>query len=453
VDPEIAPIAVARFLELLQQMIPDVRPAAGRERRAAPPAPRRMPLRIARYRRVVGADVPAERAAEHLEALGFGVERGEPLTVTVPSWRPDVTVEDDLVEEVARSVGYDAIPERPLETAGAHAARGPIERLLADARRAMLARGLHEAWCTTLVSEREAQLTAELLGERPDALVRLANPMSRESEVLRPNLVAGLLRACALNLRQGSHTVRLFEVGTAFAPRDGLAESPGAGIDPRLPVETPMLAAIVTGAGYAHAHGGGAIAASDSSLAPIDSAGAKGLWEAWLEELRVDSPEWRAYAGPGWKPGASAEVASRASRIGWAGTLGPSLLREWGIESPVHLFTVLLEPVLRTIRTPTLVLPGKYPPVRRDLAFFVPESVAHLAIERAIVRAAGERLASIELFDVYAGPGTPSGTRSMAYALQFQHPERTMTEPEVQAIHERIVTAVARDVGGRLRER
>ena len=160
----------------------------------------------------------------------------------------------------------------------------------------------------------------------------------------------------------------------------------------------------------------------------------------------------------GWKPGASAEVGCGASRIGWAGTLGPPLLREWDIEVPArhdaHLFVALLDPVLRSAATRTrATLPGRYPPVRRDLAFFVPEDVAHRQLEQALTAAGGRELASVELFDVYSGPGTPDGMKSLAFALEFQHPERTLTEAEVQTMQEKMVTAVASSCGGRLRER
>lgn len=435
VDPEVGPIAAARFMSLLRDVSPDITLGAARDKVMAvrPNAP--LTLRLSRLERILGAAVPPEDAARHLESLEFGVKRGDPLRVTVPAWRPDITIEDDLVEEVARGRGYDKIPEAPLETRGAHAVRGPAEKTLARARTAMLARGLTEAWCTSLVSEAEALACAALIGDDAKRLVRLQNPMSREGEVLRPNLVPGLLRACAHNLRQGVADVRLFEVGAGFL-------SSGGG----LPEERTMIAGIVTGRRYAHAH--------DAAQQPIDFEDAKGLWEAWLEEMRVDTPEWRPYAANGWKPGASAEVVSGTSRIGWAGALSPTLLRGWDIEVPVHLFLVPLDPLSRRPDASSLLtLPGRFPPVRRDVAFFVPVRVTHQTIERTLARAAGERLASIELFDVYAGPGTPEGMKSLAFALQFQHPERTLKESEVQAIQDRMVEAVAKECGGRLRER
>jgi len=434
VDPRIGRPATARFIELLRAITPGLSLGAGTERVAVEVTPRRLSLRPSRASRLVGLPFDAATCVKHLEAFEFGVEPGDPIAVEVPTWRADVTIEDDLVEEVARAEGYDRIPDVPLETGGVHAARSPRERLIARARAAMLARGFSEAWCSTLVSEREAQAAAEVTAETR-AFARLVNPMSREGEVLRPNLVPGLLRAVAHNLRQGARAVRLFEIGSGFA-----VDAPGA-----LPDETLMLGAVVTGQRYAHAH--------DALQSEVDFEESKGLWEAWLEEMRVDTPQWRSYAAGGWKPGASAEVASRASRIAWAGILAPSLLRTWEIEVPVHLFLALLEPVAERITPPTTVLPGRFPPVRRDLAFFVPERVTHDALVEALVRSGGEWLRAVELFDVYSGPGTPEGMKGLAFALAFEHPERTLKESEVQDIQNRMVTAVAETCGGRLRER
>jgi phenylalanyl-tRNA synthetase beta chain len=466
VDPLGGAAATARFLALLAEVSPGARAGPGRELAHGPAAPAPLVLRGARCRRIIGVEVGADAAARHLEAFDFGVARRAPpgpagsweLEIQVPGWRRDVEIEDDLVEEVARAHGYDRIPDAPLETRGVHAARTPRERGIERARRAMLARGFTEAWTTTLLSAREALEGLLLLegasgAEDPAAsaagrLVRLVNPMSQEGEVLRPNLVPGLLRACALNLRQGAAAVRLFEVGAGFLS----AGAPAA--ERRLPVETLMLVAVATGPRFAHAH--------DPVQQPLDFDDAKGLWEAWLEEMSVDSPVWRAYSAAGWKPGASAEVAAGTSRVGWAGSLGQPLLRTWDIEVPVHLFVVHLDPLLPgAAAARRAVLPGRFPPVSRDLAFFVPVACTHQQVEQALRRAArapdpasgGSGLTSIELFDVYTGPGTPEGMKSLAYALRFGHVERTLQESEVQAIQDRMVAAVARECGGRLRER
>jgi len=433
VDPELAPVAAARFLALLKDLCPDSTTGAGRERNHTEGKRRTLTLRSSRVKRVAGLDLGAAEAKRLLETLEFGAEAGDPLRVTVPPWRVDVVLEDDLVEEVARAHGYDRIPDVPLETRGAFARRTDGERFVEGARAAMLARGLNEAWCTTLVSEPEALATAALLGQEPSKLVRLANPMSREHEVLRPNLVAGLLRACGHNLRQGVEAVRLFEIGRVFV----------AGKE-KLPIETPMIAAIVTGPRWAHAH--------DALQGAVDFDDARGLWEAWLDEIRVDSPRWRAYSAPGWKPDASSEVASGASSIGWAGTLSQTLLREWDIEVPVHLFIARLDATARAAGTAQrLALPGRFPRVRRDLAFLFEGGARHDQVE-AVLRKHGEPwLASVELFDVYRKDA--AGPLSLAYALQFQHPERTLAEAEIQEIQDRMVTAVAQELGGRLRTR
>ena len=448
VDPEGGPVATERFLALLKEVSPDIRRLSARERNHIDGKRRTLTLRTSRYARIVGRQITAPDAKRHLESLEFGVEAGEPLRVAVPSWRPDVTIEDDLIEEVARSDGYDRIPEAPLETHGVFAVRTLEERVRTRAGAAMRSRGMTEAWCTSLISETEARSAARLLGEENAALVRLVNPMSRESEVLRPNLVPGLLRACALNLRQGARAVRLYEIGAGFRARDTSEDDFSL-----LPREIPMLAAVVTGARYAHAH--------DAAQQPVDLAEALGLWQAWLEEMSVDSAEWRAYSAPGWKPGASSEVALGTSRIGWAGTLSQSLLREWDIEVPanheVHLFVALMDPLFRQFRQSRqprpVTLPGRYPAVRRDVAFFVPGAVSHRELEQALAGRAGEWLQSIEVFDVYAGPGTPEGMKSLAYALEWRHPERTLTEAEIQGIQDDMVRAAEQACGARLRER
>ncbi|TMQ70019.1 MAG: phenylalanine--tRNA ligase subunit beta, partial [Candidatus Eisenbacteria bacterium] len=225
VDPAIGSPAAARFLALLRELSPELRAGRARERVLSTPSARTVRLRSTRLRRLLGIALTAQEAGRYLESFEFGVDRGDPLAVRVPSWRPDVTQEDDLVEEVGRAHGYDRIPEAAPDSRGLIPGRTAQERVRARAGAAMRARGLDEAWCSALISEREARAAAALLGDAEPPLVRLANPTSREGDVLRPNLVAGLLRACAHNLSQGAPSVRLFEIGAGFRDR-GAAELP-----------------------------------------------------------------------------------------------------------------------------------------------------------------------------------------------------------------------------------
>ncbi len=442
VDPGIASAAAARFLALLAEVSPGCRLTGAARAGDTPAGPPPLTLRPERAHRLLGTGITDDEAARVLESLELGVTRGASFGVTVPSWRPDLGCEDDLIEEVGRGHGYDRIPEAPPETHGLFAVRRPRERVIDAARRAMIARGFTEAWCSSLVAEREALAACELFETDPASLVRLSNPMSRESEVLRPNLVPGLLRALAHNLRQGAAAVRLFEVGHGFT------RASGAGT---LASETLMLTAVVTGPRWAHAH--------DAAQTMVDWDDAKGLWEAWLEEMSVDTPGWRTYPARGWKPGASAEVASAASRIAWAGTLAQQTLRQWDIETPgmqpVHLFVALLDPLIAShgVRRPAVSMPGRFPPVRRDLAFFVPEAVTHATLAATLRAAGGEWLRSLELFDVYTGDKAPAGMRSLAYALSFEHPERTLGETEIQTVQDQMTAAAAKGCGARLRER
>ncbi|MEO5987899.1 MAG: hypothetical protein ABIU54_14550, partial [Candidatus Eisenbacteria bacterium] len=437
--------AAHHFLTLLKAICPESRLGPSCLRHMAPSA-RTLNLRASRCSRLIGLPFTLERCAELLHGLEFKVRKqGDALIVEIPTWRSDCTLEDDLVEEVARSHGYDRIPEAPLETGGAFATRSPRERVVRRAREAMLSLGLHEAWSSSLVSEPEGALAAPLMGHEGSGLVRLVNPMSRESEVLRPNLVPGLLRAVSHNLKQGAQSVRLFEVGAGFTPS---AEA--------LPSESLMLCAVVAGQRWRHTHDTSP-AKPDLAYDPRSAADffdAKGVFEAWLGEMRVDSPQWHAYSGLGWKPGASAEVAVAGSRIAWAGTLSRKLLAAWEIEADVQLFIALLEPLTERLTATTRAkVPGRYPAVRRDLAFFVPRAVPHAEVSQSLTRAAGGTMSTLELFDIYDGPGTPVGMKSLAYALSFQHAERTLTETEVTELQTCMVAAVANDCGGQLRER
>ena len=265
--------------------------------------------------------------------------------------------------------------------------------------------------------------------------------MSRESEVLRPNLVAGpaaRVRAQSAPGRAGGAAVR----GRRRVPRAAPGRAARRDADARRD-RAPARA-------------------TRTRTTPTQAAGAtsptrRGCGRRGSTRCALTLPNGGPILRAGWKPGASAEVASGTSRIGWAGTLSQALLRDWDIEVPVHLFVVLLDAaVRRRDRTrPRVTLPGRFPPVRRDLAFFVPAARdASRARDARCARRGGEWLASIELFDVYAGPGTPAGHEEPGVRAPVPAPgAHARRSPRSRPFRTAWWRPCAKACGGRLRER
>jgi phenylalanyl-tRNA synthetase beta chain len=237
----------------------------------------------------------------------------------------------------------------------------------------------------------------------------------------------------AQHLRHGAEGTRVFEVGRVFSDASGKA-----------PRETRQVAFAMAG-----------VAAADSwdGEREVDFFDAKGVAEALFSRLGVDSVETRSYSAPAWKSGEAAVLHAR-DPLGWIGRVEPRVARAWKIERPVFLFVASLEAMRAVARRGMPFTPfGRHPAVKRDLAFFVPDRIAHGEVESRMRAAAGELLASVRLFDVYRGPNAPAGTKSLAYSLLFAHPERTLQESEIEAAQEAVVRALADGVGAVLRER
>jgi phenylalanyl-tRNA synthetase beta chain len=202
---------------------------------------------------------------------------------------------------------------------------------------------------------------------------------------------------------------------------------------------------VVTGNRFAEAWDGG--------QAPVDFHEAKGLWEALLARLGVDTLDWAPYAGRGWKSGEVADLRAKA-HVAYAGRLGPRLARELDLEAPVYVLVADLPAVARA-RRETRRFAGytRLPGIKRDLAFFLPASVPHSQVEALLLRKGAPLLAEARLFDVYEGKGVPEGHRSLAYSLTFQAPGRTLAEAEIEAVQQSIVTALAAETGAVLRDR
>ncbi|WP_374558355.1 phenylalanine--tRNA ligase subunit beta [Thermomonas sp.] len=427
VDPELPRIAV----EYATRLVLDIAGGApGPVVEAALPEhlpqPQPILLRRARLARVLGTQVDDAEVARILAALGLAVEAtGDGWQVTPPARRFDLALEEDLVEEIARIHGYDAIPATL--PGGATRLVNPTETRASehDVRRQLVARDFLEAINYAFV---DAGLLATW--HAADGAVALANPLSAELGVMRTRLLPGLVDALARNAARQQSRVRLFELGKTFAAVTGEA-----------PAETLRIAAVACGDARAEQWGAPARA--------VDFHDLKGDLES-LAALSGATLEYRASALPFAHPGRSAEILRDGVAIGWIGQLHPRLQQALGLDVEVVGFELALEPLLARA-LPRAKAQSKYPSVRRDLAFVVPEAVAWGDLKATAEMAAGASLRDLVLFDRYAGKGIESGFKSLAMGLILQDESRTLADRDVDAVVAGVIAALGEQHGAVIR--
>jgi phenylalanyl-tRNA synthetase beta chain len=355
--------------------------------------------------------------------------------VTPPSWRGDVESWQDLVEEILRIHGYDNIPPTPLP-------RAPMPRLTLSAdqkrwesaRRALAARGLHET--TTWAFLPRAQAEA-FLGDHP--LVTLANPISADLDAMRPSLIPNLASAAGRNAARGFADVALFEVGPRF-------EGPKPG-------QQALVAAVLRAGHTTARHWAGtrrpvdAMDAKADALAALEAAGAgvAGLQTA----VGVDVPGW-------YHPGRAGVLKLGNQILAAFGELHPAVLEALDVKGPMVACEAFLERIPPAKKKAggaarPLLKASPFQPVERDFAFVVERGVAAEAVLRAVRGAERELIADVGVFDVYEGPHVGEGRKSVAIAVTLQPRDATLTDEQIDAAGRKIVAAVEKACGAKLR--
>lgn len=446
------PVQALRRATQLLALYADGRPAPGildvypaRQPRAA------VALRPERVNRFLGAELSAETMRSVLSRLGFRVEdTGATLQVEVPFWRSDIEGEADLIEEIARVIGYDALPEELLARQLPALEEEGLWAFKEELRDRMAALGFQETITYTLISRRDLALVARgttaqdetsrptLAGAGGQDQLRVVNPLSPEQEYLRPSLRVGVLRTLEANQRREPDAeLRLFELGRVYRPRPE-GEQSGAAV---LPEEREMLVAVLSGPRGGRSWYGG--------RERLDFYDAKGSVEALLEGLGL-AAHFEPAADPLLSPGRTARIVVGERLVGWIGELHPLVAEELDLTAhPVLLWELDVEALA--------ALPGRkvyrpvprYPAVIQDISLLVPRSVAAAQVE-ALLRQ-HPLVTGVTLFDVYSGDPVPSGYVSLAYTISFQSPERTLTEEEVNRARTELVQRLDRELGVRLR--
>jgi len=398
-------------------------------READLPATASIGLRRARIARVLGIQIADADVERILRALGMDVvASADGWQVTAPSRRFDIAIEEDLIEELARIHGYEQIPTTL--PGGASRIAMPSETRLDDlsVRRQLVARDLQETINYAFVD-------AGLLGQWQlhEDVVALANPLSAELAVMRPSLLPGLVATLGRNAARQLGRVRLFELGRSFHPQ--------AGEGTPAPLETQRVAAAVCGDADPQQWG--------LATRKVDFHDLKGD----LESLAAASgavltfqPSQRPYG----HPARSAEVLRDGVSLGWIGQIHPRLAKAMDIDVDVFAFELDLAP-LAARQLPRAAELSRFPSVRRDLAFLVPEAAAWADLEATLRRAVGPLLRQVTLFDRYVGQGVEPGFKSLAMGLILQDKSRTLTDRDVESVVAEAVSAMEREHHARIR--
>jgi phenylalanyl-tRNA synthetase beta chain len=437
VDPNGLPHASARAAALLARLGGGSLAGEVIDRYPRAAEPRKVSLSMAGLKRLAGFDIPVAEAAKHLASVEIAAqpaEDGQSLTATVSTFRPDVTIEEDLVEEVMRLHGYDRVPARL--PAGSRAPATSPEALADRARDTLAALGLHEAATWAFVPR--AWLLALGGGRKEHPLadgIVVKNPISADYEVMRTSLLPGLLDAAKRNLARGVADVALFEVGPVVRRPESAG---GNGKDAKEPPREPVYA----GALWVGRHAGW--------LKPgegLDFFDAKRTAGELLRALGVSTPVYRARTDGGLlHPGAGADIfadAQASQPVGLVGELHPRLAAALGLEARALYLEIALDAVAGAGRPVRSAPTPRYPSAARDVSFWIDVAVTADAQRAALAAAAEPLLRGLAVLEDFRDPKyAPPGKKGMLWTLTYRADDRTLTDAEVDAAHARVVAAL-----------
>ncbi|NNA65859.1 phenylalanine--tRNA ligase subunit beta [Pseudomonas gessardii] len=386
-------------------------------------------LRAQRVEQMLGLVIEDAQIVRLLTGLGLGIsaDGAGQWRVAVPSHRFDISLEVDLIEELARLYGYNRLPVRYPQARLAPQPKAEARAHLPELRRLLVARGYQEAVTYSFIDPKQFELFSP--GVEP---LLLANPISNDMAAMRSSLWPGLVKALSHNLNRQQDRVRMFESGLRFVGQlDGLKQE-------------PMLAGVVCGSrlpeGWAQGRD------------PVDFFDVKADVEAVLGFAgALDAFAFVPGSHPALHPGQTARIEREGRLVGFVGAIHPELSKTLGLDRPVFVFELVLAEVAAG-KMPKFSELSRFPEVRRDLALVADRDVAASAVLEVIRENAGEWLTDLRLFDVYQGKGIDPHRKSLAVGLTWQHPSRTLNDDEVNTTTQNILTSLEQRLNATLRK-
>jgi len=430
VDPEMQVQAIERATNLLLDIVGgEAGPVVEVVSKKHLPSRDAISLRAARINRVLGLEVDSASIPEILTRLGMAVEeQGEGIwLVTPPSFRFDITLEVDLIEEIGRIVGYDSIPataaKSQLSMSMVDESRIPLRRI----RQRLVDRGYQEAVTYSFIDP-----ALQKRFSPSQAAIALSNPLAADMSVMRTSLLPGLVETVKYNLNRQQERVQIFECGVKYLLQDDEIN------------EENTLSMMVSGNAI-NQHW-------DVEKRPFDYYDMKADIESLLEMAgSVEGVEFTASEHPVLHPGQTAQITRNGEEMGWIGALHPALAGEMGVPSGVICCELRLD-ALQKGHIPQFETISKYPSIRRDIAIIVDVAITAHQVCACIKNAAGDYLQNLELFDVYSGKGVDSERKSVALGLTLQASSRTLTEEDVEQVMGNVLTALNTECSANLRE-
>lgn len=448
VDPTICEAAADRVVELLVehgggQADPGVTVVG------TPPAMPTIEVRGDLAERVSGMEIPEGRAVECLRAIGCEVTGSGTLSVTPPPWRPDLTDAQDFSEEVVRLVGYDRVPSvLPTPPSGRGLTRA--QQLRRRVGRTLAGDGFVEVVSFPFVGDADLDALGLPADDSRRDLLRLTNPLSAESPFMTTTLLPGVLRTAGKNVGHGNADLAIFETGTVTLPRHAgpaailpvdrrPTEEEFAALDAALPAQPLHLAVVASGDATADGWWGEA--------RPVTWADAVDAVRSVADALGLEVTTAAASLAP-WHPGRCAELSVDGEVVGHAGEVHPKVCAAFGLPKRTVAAEVDLDALIsRAVHLRPAPAFSSYPVAKEDVALVVDASVPAADVEAALREGAGELLESIRLFDVFTGTQVGEGKKSLAYALRFRAPDRTLKEGEAAAARDAAVALAAERTG------
>ncbi len=421
--------AIERATKLIMDIVGgEPGPVIDQARADFPPAPVIITLPLDKVKKLLGLTIAQAEIDAIFKALRFDATwsaGSQSWQVIAPTYRPDITIPEDLIEEIARVHGYDKIPTQHLR---AQLQSNAVEedKSWQILRLAFSDKGYHEIISYSFVDKiSQACLDPE---RQPRELL---NPITSDMTVMRTNLWPGLINTYRYNKSRQQHRVRLFEIGTCF-----ITEGQNLCQEARI---------------------GGLIAGSalpsqwNGATREVDFYDLKGDVENIIGMFcSEDSIEFKIEPHPALHPGRSAAIYCQGKRLGLIGAIHPSVVQPLDINNNIYLFELELS-VLSELRKASYKEFSKFPEIRRDLAIIVNDCIRADQIQDTIREAAGDWLQNVFIFDVYQGKGIADGSKSVALGLMLQHPERTLVDTEVVELMERVIASLKEQLGAELR--